>query len=460
MSLSIVILAAGQGKRMRSALPKVMHRLAGRTLLEHVYHAACRLASRQILVVYGHGGEQLKEELRHLPVEWILQKQQLGTGHAVKQAMPLIPTRDLVMVLYGDIPLITTSTLNKLMTAARQTGASLLTAAMDNPSGYGRIIRNKKGDLISIVEEKDASDRERSIREVNTGIMVATAAPLKRWVSALGNKNTQKEFYLTDIVAMAVKEGIRIATINPDSPVEIQGINDRRQLAEMERYYQMLQAYQLMHRGVSIMDPARFDLRGDLETDGDVLIDINVLLEGRVRIGSNVRIGANCCIRDTVIGDDVNILPNCVIENAVISNGCRIGPFSRIRPDTVLDENVHVGNFVEIKKSVLGKNSRANHLSYIGDSELGSNVNVGAGTITCNFDGARKHKTIIEDDVFIGSDTQLIAPVTIGAGATIAAGTTVTKDVASGTLAISRVEQKTVRKWKRPRKKPQATSHK
>lgn len=460
MSLSIVILAAGQGKRMRSALPKVMHRLAGRTLLEHVYHAACRLASRQILVVYGHGGEQLKEELRHLPVEWILQKQQLGTGHAVKQAMPLIPTRDLVMVLYGDIPLITTSTLNKLMTAARQTGASLLTAAMDNPSGYGRIIRNKKGDLISIVEEKDASDRERSIREVNTGIMVATAAPLKRWVSALGNKNSQKEFYLTDIVAMAVKEGIRIATINPDSPVEIQGINDRRQLAEMERYYQMLQAYQLMHRGVSIMDPARFDLRGDLETDGDVLIDINVLLEGRVRIGSNVRIGANCCIRDTVIGDDVNILPNCVIENAVISNGCRIGPFSRIRPDTVLDENVHVGNFVEIKKSVLGKNSRANHLSYIGDSELGSNVNVGAGTITCNFDGARKHKTIIEDDVFIGSDTQLIAPVTIGAGATIAAGTTVTKDVASGTLAISRVEQKTVRKWKRPRKKPQATSHK
>ena len=283
--------------------------------------------------------------------------------------------------------------------------------------------------------------------------MVAPAKPLQRWISSLDNKNAQKEFYLTDIMAMAVQEGIRITTINPDSPVETHGINDRRQLAEMERYYQLVQAHQLMHRGVTIMDPARFDLRGDLETEPDVVIDINVLLEGRIKIGKKVRIGANCCIRDTVIGDNVEILPNCVIDNAIVSKGCRIGPFARIRPDTVLDENVHIGNFVEVKKSVVGKNSRANHLSYIGDSELGSNVNVGAGTITCNFDGARKHKTIIEDDVFIGSDTQLIAPVTIGAGATIAAGTTVTKDVESGTLAISRAEQKTVRKWKRPGKK-------
>ena len=453
MSLSIVILAAGQGKRMRSAQPKVMHRLAGRTLLEHVYHAASRITARQILVVYGHGGEQLKDELRHLPVEWILQKQQLGTGHAVEQAMPLIPARDLVMVLYGDIPLITTSTLQKLVTAARKTGVSLVTDNMDNPAGYGRIIRNRKGDLMRIVEEKDASDRERAIHEVNTGIMGASAAPLRRWISALDNKNAQKEFYLTDIVAMAVKEGIKIATINPDSPVEVQGINDRRQLAEMERYYQLVQAHQLMHRGVNIMDPARFDLRGELDTGLDVFIDINVLLEGRIRIGGNVRIGANCCIKDTVIGDNVSILPNCVIENAVISKGCRIGPFSRIRPDTVLDENVHIGNFVEIKKSVLGKNSKANHLSYIGDSELGSDVNVGAGTITCNFDGARKHKTIIEDDVFIGSNTQLIAPVTIGAGATIAAGTTVTRNVESGTLAIGRAQQRSVKKWKRPKKK-------
>jgi bifunctional UDP-N-acetylglucosamine pyrophosphorylase/glucosamine-1-phosphate N-acetyltransferase len=452
MSLSIVILAAGQGKRMRSALPKVMHRLAGRTLLEHVYHAASQVKARQILVVYGHGGERLREELRHLPVEWIHQRQQHGTGHAVQQAMPLIPARDQVLVLYGDIPLITTSTLQKLVTAARKTGLCLVTENMDNPSGYGRIIRNRKGALVRIVEEKDATERERAIHEVNTGIMGASAAALQHWVSTLDNKNAQKEFYLTDIVAMAVKEGIRIATINPDSPVEVQGINDRRQLAEMERYYQLVQAHQLMHRGVSIMDPARFDLRGELETGGDAFIDINVLLEGRIKIGANVRIGANCCIRDTVIGDDVSILPNCVIENAIISRGCRIGPFARIRPDTVLDEDVHVGNFVEIKKSVLGKNSRANHLSYIGDSELGSNVNVGAGTITCNFDGAHKHKTIIEDDVFIGSDTQLIAPVTIGAGATIAAGTTVTKDVEGGTLAISRAEQKTVRKWKRPKK--------
>jgi len=453
MTLSIVILAAGQGKRMRSALPKVMHRLAGRTLLEHVYHAASQLKSRQVLVVYGHGGEQLKDELRHLNVEWVLQKQQLGTGHAVQQAMLSIPEQDLVMVLYGDIPLITTSTLKKLVTAAGKTGVSLLTATMDNPTGYGRIIRDQNGELVRIIEEKDASARERSICEVNTGIMVSTAKPLRRWISSLDNKNAQKEFYLTDIMDLAVQDGIKITTINPDSPVEIHGINDRRQLAEMERYYQMVQAHQLLHRGVTIMDPSRFDLRGELETEQDVLIDINVLLEGRIRIGRNVRIGANCCIRDTVIGDHVEILPYCVIDNAVISKGCRIGPFARIRPDTMLDENVHIGNFVEVKKSAIGKNSKANHLSYIGDSELGSNVNVGAGTITCNYDGARKHKTIIEDDVFIGSNTQLIAPVTIGAGSTIAAGTTVTKDVESGTLAISRVEQQTVRKWKRPVKK-------
>ena len=452
MSLSIVILAAGQGKRMRSALPKVMHRLAGRTLLEHVYQTASQNKSRQILVVYGHGGEQLRDEHRHLTVKWVLQKQQLGTGHAVKQTLSLIPARDMVMVLYGDIPLITKSTLQKLVIAARKTGASLLTANVDNPAGYGRIIRDQKGNLVRIVEEKDASAQERSIHEVNTGIMVATAKHLQRWISFLGNKNAQKEFYLTDVVAMAVNEGFRISTINPGSPVEALGINDRRQLAEMERYYQVAQARQLMHRGVTIMDPARFDLRGELEAGRDVLIDINILLQGRIRIGNNVRIGANCCIRDTVIGNDVEILPNCVIENAVINKGCRIGPFARIRPDTVLAENVHVGNFVEIKKSVIGKNSRANHLSYIGDSELGNNVNVGAGTITCNFDGARKHKTVIGDDVFIGSDTQLIAPVTIGAGATIAAGTTVTRDVKKGTLAISRVEQKTVRRWKRPKK--------
>ena len=403
-------------------------------------------------MVYGHGGEKLKDELPHLNVVWVLQKQQLGTGHAVQQALSLIPVQDMVMVLYGDIPLITTSTLKKLLTAAAETGVSLLTASIDNPTGYGRIIRNKKGDLVRIVEEKDTSARERSICEVNTGIMVAPAKPLQRWISSLDNKNAQKEFYLTDIMAMAVQEGIRITTINPDSPVETHSINDRRQLAEMERYYQLVQAHQLMHRGVTIMDPARFDLRGDLETEPDVVIDINVLLEGRIKIGKKVRIGANCCIRDTVIGDNVEILPNCVIDNAIVSKGCRIGPFARIRPDTVLDENVHIGNFVEVKKSVVGKNSRANHLSYIGDSELGSNVNVGAWTITCNFDGARKHKTIIEDDVFIGSDTQLIAPVTIGAGATIAAGTTVTNDVERGVLVISRVEQKTVRKWKRPRK--------
>jgi UDP-N-acetylglucosamine diphosphorylase/glucosamine-1-phosphate N-acetyltransferase len=452
MSLSIVILAAGLGKRMRSSTPKVMHRLAGKTLLEHVHHAASRLTARQILVVHGHGGERFKDELQHLNVQWVKQEPQLGTGHALQQAMPLIPEEDMVMVLYGDIPLITTDTLMKLAAAAQETRFSLLTTEVDNPKGYGRIIRNQEGNLIRIVEDKDATARERSVREINTGFMVCAAEPLQRWLAKLDNKNSQEEFYLTDVVAMAVKDRIRINTIQPDSPVEIHGINDRRQLVEMERYYQLIQAHQLMKGGVTIMDPARFDLRGDLETGQDVLIDINVLLEGSVRIGGNVRIGANCCIRDTVIGDNVEILPNCVIENCIISKDCRIGPYSRIRPGTVLDEKVHVGNFVEIKKSTLGKGSKANHLSYIGDSELGSNVNVGAGTITCNYDGARKHRTIIEDDVFIGSDTQLVAPVRIGSGATIAAGTTITKDVEEGVLAISRSEQKTVRKWKRPRK--------
>jgi len=452
MSLSIIILAAGQGLRMRSELPKVLHRLAGKTMLEHVYYSASLVNHRQVYVVYGYGGDQVKKAHAELDVEWILQKKQLGTGHAVKQVLPQIPDQHHVMILYGDIPMITSDTLHKLERAASESGFSLLTSYIDTPAGYGRIVRNDIGDVVRIVEEKDAEGEERSICEINTGIMVVAAGPLKRWIKALKNKNKQKEFYLTDIVEMAVNEGITVSTINPGSAVEIRGINDRAQLSELERYYQLIQAHQLMRRGVSIMDPSRFDLRGDVEIGQDIMIDINVLLEGRLKIGHNVTIGANCCIKETIIGDNVEIRANSVIENAIIGNGCRIGPFARIRPDTLLDDNVHIGNFVEVKKSQIGKGSKINHLSYVGDSEIGKDVNVGAGTITCNYDGANKHKTIIEDDVFIGSDTQLIAPVRIGAGATIAAGTTVVKDVENGVLAISRTEQKTDVKWKRPKK--------
>lgn len=437
---------------MHSELPKVMHRLAGKTMLEHVYNSASLVNHRKIYIVYGYGGEQVKDAHPDLNAEWILQAEQLGTGHAVRQVLPHLPDHDLVMILYGDIPMITSETLHKLQRAASESGFSLLTSYIDNPSGYGRIIRNDIGDVVRIVEEKDADEDERSVCEINTGMMVAAAGPLKRWINALENKNAQKEYYLTDIISMAVDEGIAVNTINPDSAVEIRGINDRAQLAEIERYYQLIQAHQLMRRGVSIMDPSRFDLRGDVEIGQDIMIDINVLLEGRLKIGNNVTIGANCCIRDTIIGDNVEVKPNCVIENAIIGKACRIGPFARIRPDTLLDENVHIGNFVEIKKSQVGRDSKINHLSYVGDSEVGSKVNIGAGTITCNYDGANKYKTIIEDDVFIGSDTQLVAPVTVGAGSTIAAGTTITRDVESGVLAIARVEQKTVKKWKRPEK--------
>ena len=452
MSLSIVILAAGQGTRMCSDIPKALHRLAGKTLLEHVYNSASLLNHRQVLVVYGYGGEQIKTELPHLAVEWIEQAEQLGTGHAVKQVIPHLPDKDLAMILYGDIPMITANTLHRLEKVARETGFGLLTSYIDNPQHYGRIIRNDIGDVIRIVEEKDATDEERDICEINTGMMAVSAGSLKRWVNSLNNKNAQKEFYLTDIISMAVDDGVKINTINPESAVEVRGINDRAQLAEIERYYQLIQAHQLMRKGVTIMDPSRFDLRGDLEIGQDIMIDINVLLEGRMKIGDHVKIGANCCISDSIIGNNVEILPNCVIDNAIIGNNNRIGPFARIRPDTVLDENVHIGNFVEIKKSMVGKDTKINHLTYIGDSELGRDVNVGAGTITCNYDGAKKHKTVIEDDVFIGSDVQLIAPVKVGRGSTIAAGTTVTRDVEDNVLAISRPEQQSVRNWKRPKK--------
>jgi len=438
---------------MYSDKPKVLHQLAGKSLLEHVHHTASMLDTRGIHVVYGYGGDQLIEDLSHLSVDWVEQNEQLGTGHAVKQALPNIPDKDQVLVLYGDVPLITVDTLNELVSAAEETRFALLTSFVDDPGGYGRIIRNDAEEVVRIVEEKDATNDEKKICEISTGMMVVNGKALKQWVEKLECDNEQNEYYLTDVIDMAVKEGLKINTIQPHSVVEIRGVNDRAQLSELERYYQLIQAHQLMRRGITIMDPVRFDLRGDLEIDSDCSIDINVILEGRLKIGHGVHIGANCIIKDSVIDDDVEILPNSVIENAVIGKSCRIGPFTRIRPDTVLNENVHIGNFVEIKKSVVGNRSKINHLSYIGDSEIGTETNIGAGAITCNYDGANKHKTIIGDNVFIGSNVQLVAPVSVSSGATIAAGTTITEDVAENALAISRTPQKSVPDWSRPEKK-------
>lgn len=438
---------------MYSDKPKVLHTLAGRPLLKHVYQTAAALSHREIHIVYGHGGEQVPEAFQEFQTSWVEQKEQLGTGHAVQQVFANLPDVDDVLILYGDVPLITGETLKILVEASSDSGFSLLTTHLDNPRGYGRIIRDENEKIIAIVEEKDATEQQRSICEVNTGFMVVKGKNLKQWVNALKNENKQNEYYLTDIVELAVKAGIEVTPVLAESAIEVQGINTRSQLAEAERYYQLVQAHHLMHNGVGIIDPARFDLRGELEIGRDNEIDINVVIEGRVKLGNNVTIGANCYIKDTIIADDVHVLPNTMIDNAVIGKGCRIGPFARIRPDTTLDEDVHVGNFVELKKTDVGKGSKVNHLTYLGDSHVGTGTNIGAGTITCNYDGANKHQTIIGNDVFVGSDVQLIAPVKVENGATIAAGTTVTKDVAENTLAISRSDQKSITKWKRPEKK-------
>jgi bifunctional UDP-N-acetylglucosamine pyrophosphorylase / glucosamine-1-phosphate N-acetyltransferase len=453
MGLCIVILAAGQGTRMHSDKPKVLHRLAGKPLLAHVYHTAMLLPHRDIYIVYGYGGDQVTNSLQDLKVSWVNQEEQLGTGHAVQQVLPDVPDVDHVLILYGDVPLITEESLATLVEAASDTGFSLLTTYLDDPKGYGRIIRDEKENIIGIVEEKDATETQRRISEVNTGFMVVKADVLKKWVNSLNNENKQNEYYLTDIVEKAVNDNVRIVPVLAESAIEVKGINTRSQLSEAERYFQLVQAHHLMHNGVGMMDPSRFDLRGDLEVGRDNEIDINVVIEGRVKLGNNVTIGANCYLKDTIIADNVCVLPNTMIDNAVVGNGCRIGPFARIRPDTTLDEDVHVGNFVELKKTDIGKGSKVNHLTYLGDSHIGSGTNIGAGTITCNYDGAYKHQTVIGDDVFVGSDVQLIAPVKVNDGATIAAGTTVTRDIAENELAISRTNQKSITKWKRPVKK-------
>ena len=454
MSLSVIILAAGHGRRMHSALPKPLHKLAGRPLVEHVHDAASALPVRRIHIVYGHAGDDVKNALSYLDVNWVKQAEILGTGDAVKQVLPIIADDDQVLVLCGDVPLISTATLSRLISAAKADGFALLTAELDDPSGYGRIVRDPETNTpLRIVEEKDATDDERKISEISTGTLVADAKRLKYYVAELTCDNAQHEFYLTDVVEQAAQQGVKIATVAPDSIAEIRGINDRLQLAETERCFQLMQARRLMRQGVTLRDPARFDLRGDLIVGNDCEIDVNVVLQGKLRFGDGVRIGANCTIKDALIDDGVEILPHTMIEDSVIGKRCRIGPFARLRPASVLNNDVHIGNFVEVKHSVLGCGVKANHLSYLGDAEIGNDSNIGAGAITCNYDGADKHKTVIGDDVFVGSDVQFIAPVSVNSGATIAAGSTITKDVGEQELAISRASQKNIPHWQRPKKK-------
>ncbi len=452
MNLSVIILAAGAGTRMRSTKPKVLHKLAGLPMLEHVYNTAKTLGADQVQVVYGHGGDLLTQQCQHFDVSWALQAEQLGTAHAVQQASPQIKADDVALILYGDVPLIKSQTLETLVKNVSANNISLLTVKLDDPTGYGRIVR-ENGKVTAIVEHKDASDDIKKINEANTGIMALNASYLNACLSKIDNNNVQAEYYLTDIIAMAVNDGNEIFTTVVENSYEVEGVNDRKQLARLERIFQRGIAEELLTAGISLADPQRLDVRGELTVGSDSFIDINCLFEGTVNIASGVTIGAGCVIKDSRIGDDCIIKPYSVIESATIDSRAEVGPFARIRPGTHLKENSRVGNFVEIKNTELGKNSKAGHLSYLGDSEIGKDVNIGAGTITCNYDGANKFKTVIKDGAFIGSDTQLVAPVTVGENATIAAGTTITKDTADNTLTISRTAQKSIAGWQRPVKK-------
>jgi bifunctional UDP-N-acetylglucosamine pyrophosphorylase/glucosamine-1-phosphate N-acetyltransferase len=450
--MSVVILAAGKGTRMYSDLPKVLHPLAGKPIVQHVIDAAMEVGARRIHLVYGHGADLIRETLTETSLNWVLQAEQLGTGHAVQQAADGFDDNEDILILYGDVPLISPETLQRLVAAKPQGGIGLLTVNLADPSGYGRIVRDN-GDVVGIVEHKDATEQQRAINEINTGILVARGRDLKRWLSQLNNHNVQGEYYLTDIIAMAAQEGQCVVAVQPSRLSEVEGINNRLQLATLERTYQREQAEQLLLAGVMLLDPARFDLRGELEHGRDVTIDTNVILEGRVTLGNRVNIGAGCVIKNSVIGDDCELSPYTVVENAVLEARCTVGPFARLRPGAVLEEEAHVGNFVELKKARLGKGSKAGHLTYLGDADIGAGVNIGAGVITCNYDGANKHQTVIGDDVFVGSDSQLIAPVKVANGATIGAGTTVTRNVGENELVISRVKQTHITGWKRPVKK-------
>lgn len=452
MKLSVVILAAGQGTRMQSDLPKVLHPLGGRPLLSHVIDTAQTLQPVDVRVVYGHGGEQVKSALAGRDLLWVLQEQQLGTGHAVAQALPDVPDEQLVLVLYGDVPMIRAETLRALLQETTGGALALLTVELDDPSGYGRIVRNAAGGVQRIVEQKDASAAELAIREGNTGVLAAPAHHLKDWLSRLRNDNAQGEYYLTDCIAMAVEQGVPVQAIRVAQAEEVAGVNDRYQLAVLERAFQARQSKALMQAGLALLDPGRFDLRGELTHGRDCVIDVNVVLSGKVVLGDRVHIGPNCVIRDAVLGDDTVVEPNSVIDSATIGSGCRIGPFARLRPGSELEEQARVGNFVEIKAAKLQRGAKVNHLSYIGDADVGPEVNIGAGTITCNYDGANKHRTRIGAGAFIGSGTNLVAPIQVGAGATIGAGTTLTRDAPAEQLTLTRSPQKTISGWKRPSK--------
>ena len=452
MKFSAVILAAGKGTRMYSNKPKVLHTLAGKPMAKHVIDTCSGLGAQNIHLVYGHGGEQMQQVLADEPVNWVLQAEQLGTGHAVNQASPEFADDEKVLVLYGDVPLISSETVENLLEAQPNDGIALLTVVLDNPMGYGRIVR-KNGPVVAIVEQKDATDEQKLIKEINTGVMVATGGDLKRWLSELKNENAQGEYYLTDVIAAAHNEGRAVEAVHPANPIEVEGVNDRAQLARLERAYQNMHAQRLLEQGVMLRDPARFDLRGTIQCGMDVEIDANVIIEGNVSLGDNVVIGAGCVLKDCEIDDNSVIRPYSVIEGATVAEDCTVGPFTRLRPGAELRNDAHVGNFVEVKNARIGEGSKANHLTYLGDAEIGQRVNVGAGVITCNYDGANKFKTVIGDDVFVGSDCQLVAPVTIANGATVGAGTTLTKDVAEGELVITRAKERKVAGWQRPAKK-------
>ncbi len=451
--LSVVILAAGKGKRMVSDLPKVLHPVGGRPLLAHVLSTAGDLEAMARLVVHGHGGERVKTTfMSERGVRWVEQTEQLGTGHAVAQALPLLDDAGVVLVLYGDVPLIRAETLQPLVMAAQQGHLALLTVELADPAGYGRIVRDGRGRVCRIVEEKDANAEERRLHEVNTGILAVATAKLRGWVAELDNDNAQGEYYLTDVVTLAVRDGVAVEAFTVAEPEQVLGVNDRRQLAELERFYQRRQTERLMREGATLLDPARVDVRGAVTTGKDVVIDVNVVFEGTVRLGDRVRIGSCCVLRDAIIGDDVEILSHCRIEGAEVGSGSQIGPFARLRPGSLLAAGVHIGNFVETKKTRIGLGSKVNHLTYLGDAEIGAEVNVGAGTITCNYDGANKHQTVISDGAFIGSNSSLVAPVRIGKGATVGAGSSVSRDVPDGGLCLTRAPRKDVANWRRPAK--------
>ena len=452
MPLDVIVLAAGQGKRMRSTLPKVLHPFAGRPVLAHVLEAARALKPRKIFVVYGHGGSEVRAAFNGARVTWVEQSRQLGTGHAVMQALPRVRRGADVLVLNGDVPMIRPETLSRLAAAAK-CGLAICTSDLADATGYGRVVRDAKRRVRRIVEQADASPREAAIREWYAGFLAAPAARLAAWLAKVKAGNAQKEYYLTAVIALAAKDGVAIATVKPGDAWEVAGVNSRHELALLERAYQNARAKQLLEAGVALADLWRIDVRGELSCGRDVAIDVNCVFEGKVKLGDRVRVGPNCVLRDVTVGADTEIRAFSYLDAAKVGRRCRIGPFARLRPGAALAEDVHIGNFVEIKASRLGAGTKANHLAYIGDAEVGARVNIGAGTITCNYDGASKHRTVIEDDSFIGSDATLVAPVTIAKGSYIGAGSTISKSTPAGQLTVARARQVSLRGWKPPRKK-------